>query len=135
MANFQNSIFKKNSNGFTLFELLVSISIMAILMAIAIVSYGPGQKKARDNRRTADLEKVRIALEMYRQEKGSYPTDINSLVPTYIQEIPIDPKSPDKKYCFTLNNKTYELFAQMELTVGTSSCGSEGIYSYSVKNP
>ena len=35
----------KIKNGFTLFELLVSISIIAILTALAIVSYSSAQKR------------------------------------------------------------------------------------------
>ena len=63
----------RRAGGFTLFELLVSISIIAVLTAIAVVSYGGLNKKARDSRRIADLEKIRISLESFRQIGSSYP--------------------------------------------------------------
>lgn len=59
--------------GFTLLELLVVIAIIGILAAIGIGSYGTVQSKARDARRKSDLENVARALEMYRNDVGSYP--------------------------------------------------------------
>ena len=50
----------KNKKGFTLIELIVSITIIAVLTVAGVISYGGANKKARDNRRMADLEKIRI---------------------------------------------------------------------------
>lgn len=64
----------KNKKGFTLFELLVSISIIAILVAVASTSFSAAQKKARDARRMEDMESVRKAAEQYYMlSNGSYP--------------------------------------------------------------
>jgi prepilin-type N-terminal cleavage/methylation domain-containing protein len=51
--------------GFTLFELLVSISIIAILTALATISYGAMQVKARDARRVQDMQSIQKAEEQY----------------------------------------------------------------------
>ncbi|OGE07316.1 hypothetical protein A2615_00525, partial [Candidatus Curtissbacteria bacterium RIFOXYD1_FULL_41_36] len=50
--------------GFTLIELLVVITIIGILAAIAIVSYGGTQERARDSRRKSDLDAIKKALEL-----------------------------------------------------------------------
>lgn len=64
----------KNKKGFTLFELLVSISIIAILVAVASTSFSAAQKKARDSRRMEDMETVRKAAEQYYMlNNGNYP--------------------------------------------------------------
>ena len=62
-------------NGFTLIESLVVITMMMVVIAIVSVSYSSASKKNRDNRRIADLERIRTALELFRQEDlgGSYP--------------------------------------------------------------
>lgn len=53
------------SSGFTLFELLVSISIIAILTAIASASFSGAQRKARDSRRISDMNTIQKAAEQY----------------------------------------------------------------------
>src|SRR5574344_1470925 len=71
----------KESNkkyGFTLFELLVSISIIAVMTAVAVVSFGGLNKKTRDQRRISDVEKVRVALESYKQINNFYPDSTNA---------------------------------------------------------
>lgn len=95
-------------NGFTLVELLVAISIIAVLSGIAIASYNQAGKNARDKQRLLDMKQVEVALEFYRSEKGSYPPAIGSgwndpinqstfaslvdvLNPDYISVIPVDP--------------------------------------------
>lgn len=125
---------KKNGHacrqaGFTLIELIVTVTIIAILTVVGMVSYSGTSKKARDNRRMADLEKIRVALELYRQGTGStYPADgtLNTtLVPKYIQAIPTDPKGDSYIYDQTGTGYTY--------TIGTSL--EETGVGYSVTNP
>lgn len=60
--------------GFTLIELMVVISIIAILAAIGITAYSKTQLAARDGRRKNDLRTMRVALENYYQKNGRYPT-------------------------------------------------------------
>ena len=60
--------------GFTLFELLITISIIGILTAIATISFSSAQKKGRDARRMQDMESIKTAAEQYYSLVGSYPT-------------------------------------------------------------
>jgi prepilin-type N-terminal cleavage/methylation domain-containing protein len=60
--------------GFTLIELLVVISIIGILAALALTSYGGAQKQARDTQRRSDLGQYRNGLESYASVNNSlYP--------------------------------------------------------------
>ena len=69
----------KKNKGFTLFELLVSISIVGMLSALAIVSFSSAQKKARDTRRTEDMNSLQKAAEQYYMLNNSaYPLTFNS---------------------------------------------------------
>ena len=118
----------KNSNGFTLFELLVSISIIAILTAVAVVSFGGMNKKTRDTRRVSDIEKIRVALESYKQVNSSYPVAIGNTanLTGYLDKWPKDPKS-NLVYRYGLGvSQTYYVCATMELvgstTVDISNC-------------
>ncbi|MBU2591903.1 prepilin-type N-terminal cleavage/methylation domain-containing protein [Patescibacteria group bacterium] len=60
--------------GFTLFELLVVISIIGILISLAMVSYTGAQVKARDSRAKADIKAVSNAFEQYYAENELYST-------------------------------------------------------------
>lgn len=59
--------------GFTLVELLVTISILSILAAIGLVTFANVQKIARDGKRTSDLQSAQKAIEIYKAANGSYP--------------------------------------------------------------
>lgn len=64
---------KKTKNGFTLPELIVVITILAILSATAFVSYTSSNTDARDASRKSDMGNLKVALRGVKQKKGAYP--------------------------------------------------------------
>jgi len=125
--------------GLTLIELLVVISIIGILASLATYAYADSQAKSRDSRRKANLDAIRKALELAKQDSAgaySYPicasygspaanacalstdgaavTGATPLAPTYIKAMPKDPKS-DAGY-------SYWTYA----TDGTTACTGAG---------
>jgi prepilin-type N-terminal cleavage/methylation domain-containing protein len=61
-------------NGFTMIELLVVVSIIGILAALALVSFTSSQKQARDAARKSDLKQYSTALEGFaNKNNGLYP--------------------------------------------------------------
>jgi general secretion pathway protein G len=83
------------NRGFTFIEILVVVTIIGVLASIGIVSYQSVNEKSRDNKRKADIESIRSALEMYRADNGNYPVSLSSLETDYIQNLPTPPKSTD----------------------------------------
>ena len=63
----------KSKKGFTLIELLVVVALVALLASVILVSLNTARKRARDTRRIADLNQIRLALEMYYDTYGYYP--------------------------------------------------------------
>lgn len=146
--------------GFSLVELLVTVSIIAILIAVGIASYSTINKQSRDAKRKSDLEQIRAALEMYRADNGYYPsTGTGSwvaastsadalagltpvLVPTYIAGIPTDPKS-SQSYMYLARNAVsgvyygYCVSAQMESENPADTCTDTlpTGHTYGLKNP
>lgn len=60
----------KNPQGFTLVELLVVVSIIAILSVIGVAVFTSVQKNARDARRKGDIEAIAKALEVNKTSSG-----------------------------------------------------------------
>ena len=86
------------SEGFTLLELLVVMTIIGILAAIAVPALRDSPQRARESALREDLFTMRSVIDQYHGDKGSYPPDLQTLVSAgYIRKIPIDPmtKSAD----------------------------------------
>lgn len=64
---------KKNLGGFTLIEMLIVITIIALLASLILVGMGGARAKARDSRRIADLHAIQNALELYYAKYYFYP--------------------------------------------------------------
>lgn len=71
--NGKRLLINERIRGFTIVELLIVIVVIAILAAIVIVAYNGVQAKARDNRRTVDMQSIQKALEVYKISNGNYP--------------------------------------------------------------
>lgn len=68
-----------NQSGFTVVELLVTISIISLLASIILSSYNSVLAKARDAGRRSSLNQFTVALELYYDSYRAYPCgDFNS---------------------------------------------------------
>ncbi len=111
----------KNRSGFSLIELLISITIIAIFLTVITSDFGQSKKMSRDAKRKTDLQNIQSALELYRNKYGRYPEGcrgyttntnivwsgqkgttfacsgnrdyIKDLAPEFIQRLPVDPLS------------------------------------------
>lgn len=82
--------------GFTLIELLVVIAIIGILSSVVLASLNSARKKGRDARRISDIKQLQLALELYYDANGQYPTQLDTahmVTPGYIAALPFDPSS------------------------------------------
>lgn len=123
--------------GFTLIELIVAITILSILAAVATGSYFNSLKQARDARKKADLEQIRQALELYRNDDttGQYPSQLTDLLPQYLPRLPINPssKQPYNNSNYRQSGTSYELSVVLEKPKdGSGSCsGNPTLFSCS----
>jgi len=69
---------KQRQRGFTIVELLIVIVVIAILTAIAIITYNGVQQRARNAVILNDLDQLRKVLETYNAENGQYPATTNN---------------------------------------------------------
>lgn len=144
----------KKSQGFTLIELLTVISIIGVITALFTVSYVNVSQRSRDSQRKSNIKQIQAALELYRADTDTYPTNAtlgsylcgSSLVSgttVYMQKIPCDPKSNTRYYYNGTSPSTYVLGSCIENTsdkdavssppAGMSNCSPA--YYYVATNP
>jgi len=123
--------------AFTLVELIVVITILAILWTIAFISLQWYSSEARDSTRISDLSSMKSALELFQLDAWKYPEPSNGVSITYswsltawtqwtfwqtvfnntskLDKIPLDP-STDKEYVYstTQTRNEYQLAWALE---------------------
>ncbi|MDA1353050.1 MAG: prepilin-type N-terminal cleavage/methylation domain-containing protein [bacterium] len=63
----------RNARGFTLIEVIIALSIMAIFTAVALPNFGRLQNTAKQTACTLLGQSVQMALEDYYVSEGMYP--------------------------------------------------------------
>jgi len=127
---------KQNKQAFTLVELIVVITILAILWTIGFISLQWYSANARDSTRTTDLVLIEKTFELYHINEWMYPDTTGWGDVTYswakvwtqgtfwkttyrsvkrLSNIPLDPLTKDKYvYSLTSNKQEYQLAAISE---------------------
>jgi len=86
-----------NHKGFTLIEVMVSASILALLAAIIFANVNQGRVKAAEAKADVEMNQLTTATELYRSTYGIYPAREgyvstsgleDDLVPEFISKLP-----------------------------------------------
>jgi len=131
----------KNIKGFTLIELLIVMIILSALALLLIGNFMSSLTKGKDSKRKGDLNQLRQAVEMYYEDKRTYPpqskadnndfttgvsdTYINKKNPfivsgkTYINRLPEDPNT-SFEYIYITDGTYYRFFSCIENNNDTS---------------
>jgi general secretion pathway protein G len=67
-------LFRTNQRGFTLIELMVVITILALLGGIVMPRVIGRLRQARPQKAAIDIKQIGLALDMYAADNGMYPT-------------------------------------------------------------
>ncbi len=84
--------------GFTLLELLVVMTIIGILAAVAIPALRDSPQRAREAALRENLFTFRSTIDQFHGDKGYYPPDLQTLVSEgYLRQIPPDPMTKSRE--------------------------------------
>ncbi len=108
-----------NSLGFTLIELTIVVTIIAILSIFALQTFGPQAPKARDSKRVNEMDAFHKVLEQYGTEVGVYPSGTfaavrDELATKYEERIRTIEDPGELTYTYEATPSGYCLCAQLE---------------------
>src|SRR2546423_4452566 len=96
------------SIGFTLLELMIVISIIIILAAVALPQYHKTIMHARETVLKDDLHKMRELIDQYAADKGKLPQSLDDLISAgYMREVPKDPITDNKDWNVVTGDDPY----------------------------
>jgi len=101
----------KRERGFTLIELLVVIVILGLLIGLVAPRVMRRIKPAKIQAARVQIANFEQALQHYYLENNQvYPPTLESLVPEYLEEIPLDPWGNPYVYRFPgTHNKDFDI--------------------------
>ena len=82
----------KKNPGFTLVELMVVLTVIALLLSVVVPDYVGRMKRAEEAALQENLAVMRDALDKHFADAGKYPGTLEELVSKrYLRSIPRDP--------------------------------------------
>jgi len=110
--------------GFTLLELMIVISIIIILAAVALPQYQKTIMHARETVLKDDLFTMRKLIDQYSADKGKLPQSLDDLVSSgYMRDIPTDPITEKKDWNIETGDDPYSTEGGTGITNVHSSAG------------
>ena len=117
---------RQSESGFTLVELMIVMTIILILMAMAIPRFTGSLQRAREAVLKEDLHVMRDAIDSYTMDKQKAPQSLDDLVQNgYLREIPQDPMTRSKDTWVTDTSDAMYSIDETEPGISDVHSGSE----------
>jgi type II secretion system protein G len=127
----------RKREGFTLIEMLIVISVIAILIGVLLPSFRGTQDEAAEQRARSELRTLATAIESYFiHNSNSLPASLTTLItatPRIISTVPDDPfrtGSNDYTYATSANGVYYVVYSYgRDRTADIAGLDNDGTFS------
>lgn len=86
------STLARRQAGFTLIEILVVMTLIALLLTLAVPRYFHALDQGRLNVQRQNMATLRDAIDKFNADQGRYPEALEELVTRkYLRQLPLDP--------------------------------------------
>ena len=110
--------------GFTFIELVMVITILGILVAIAIPVYQAQIQASKEAVLEHNLAILRERIDQYKADRDAYPPSLAALVEArYLREVPVDPMTDRAEW--------EEVFAEFNPETPEQEPGVSDVHSFS----
>lgn len=125
---------RRRQAGFTLIELMIVITIMAILISVALPAYQQSILRARESVLKQNLFTLRSVISQYTLDKQKAPQALDDLVTAgYLKQIPVDPTTgrndtwaPDEEQDTIMSMDQQDQGGIIDVHSGSQMVGSDG---------
>ena len=119
--------FKKVSRGFTLIELMVVMTVIALLISIAVPRYFNSLENAKEATLKQSLSIMRGAIDKFYGDNDRYPSSIAELVTKkYIRAVPVDPITESTETWVTQSPNSDTSSAVFDIKSGAPGTAKDG---------
>jgi general secretion pathway protein G len=85
-------------SGFTLIEMLVVMTVIALLLSIAVPRYFSSLDRSKETALKQNLKVMRDGIDKFYSDQGRYPESLDELVQKrYFRALPLDPITDSEK--------------------------------------
>ena len=117
---------RRTQSGFTLIELIIVMTIIAILATLVVPYFAAAIKHAREAVLREDLQTMRMAIDSYTMDKQKAPQSLDDLVQEgYLKAIPEDPMTHAKDTWVTDTSDAMYSIDQTDPGINDVHSGSE----------
>ena len=96
-------------DGFTLLEMLVVMTLIALLLTLALPRYFHALDFGRANVQKQNVATIRDAIDKFHGDLGRYPDTLDELVTRrYLRQVPVDPVSSTSNWVVIAPQDTTE---------------------------
>jgi uncharacterized RDD family membrane protein YckC/type II secretory pathway pseudopilin PulG len=115
---------------------IVGLAIIGLVASVILLSINVARGKARDAERVAVARQIATRIEMYYATNSTYPPSLQSLVPQFLEKVPVAPTPADGECTEEQNRYTYTLIHPKDAYSLTTCLGldsptyKKGVYDF-----